>query len=74
MERAQRAGLAGKGAWRQYPDQMLANRATTEIVRMAASDVLLGVSYAAEELGSEDEVLVVDVETGEVIEAEEVQG
>lgn len=76
MQRAERAGLAGKGAWRQYPDQMLANRAITEAVRMAASDVLLGLAYAPEELGAETEVEVVQVdgETGEVLDVEEVAG
>jgi hypothetical protein len=74
MEKATRAGLAGKGAWRTYPDQMLANRAITEVVRMAASDVLLGVAYTEEELDADPEVEVVQVdhETGEILNAHEV--
>lgn len=55
-EKAQQAGLWGKGAWSKYPGQMLANRAITECIRRAASDVLLGVAYTAEELGGEADV------------------
>ena len=56
--------------------------AVTEVVRMAASDVLLGVAYDPEELGAEVEVVSpigdisepeVDVETGEIVEAEVVE-
>lgn len=50
MERAKQAGLLGKGAWRSYPEAMLVNRAITEVVRFAASDVLMGVAYDPEEL------------------------
>lgn len=75
IDRATKAGLAGRGAWRTYPAAMLAARAITEVVRLAASDVLLGVAYTAEELAPaadtepDEDVLVVDPETGEVIEA-----
>jgi hypothetical protein len=44
------AGLWGKGAWSKYPGAMLANRAITEVVRMAASDVLMGAVYDEDEL------------------------
>lgn len=72
MDRAKTAGLAGRGAWRTYPAAMLQARATTEVVRMAASDVLLGVAYTAEELGhdndvTEADVLDVDPDTGEIL-------
>jgi hypothetical protein len=50
MERAKQAGLAGRGAWRAYPEAMLVNRAITEVIRFAASDVLMGVAYDPEEL------------------------
>ncbi len=50
MARAKAAGLAGRGAWQQYPEAMLANRATTEVIRVGASDVLLGAAYDPEEL------------------------
>jgi hypothetical protein len=53
IERAARAGLTGKGAWRSYPEAMLGNRAITEVVRLAASDVLLGFAYTEEELGAD---------------------
>ena len=54
LDRAQKAGLAGKGVWKQYPDQMLKNRAITEVARDACPEVLAGVSYTAEELGSDE--------------------
>lgn len=77
MERAQRAGLAGKGAWRTYPEAMLSARALTEVIRMAASDVLLGIAYTAEELGADPSpdpaAITVDAETGEIIEGEVVE-
>lgn len=78
MQRAEAAGLAGRGAWRQYPQAMLMNRATTEVIRMAASDVLLGAAYTPDELGGtieaqpveaahDVEVIEVDADTGEVL-------
>lgn len=73
MGRATAAGLAGKGAWRQYPQSMLMNRAITEAVRMAASDVLLGVVYDPEELGSEPEPAEVIVGTAEPIHLDDVE-
>lgn len=59
MRRAEQAQLAGKGPWRQYPQAMLTARAISEVVRTAASDVLLGAAYTPEELGHtiEGEVL-----------------
>lgn len=53
MSKAQRAKLTGKGSWITYPDQMLRNRAVTEVARMGASDALYGVIYTPEELGAE---------------------
>lgn len=53
MEKARKAGLAGKGVWKNYPGQMLRNRAITEVARMGASDALYGVIYTPEELGAE---------------------
>jgi hypothetical protein len=70
--KATRAGLWGRGAWAKYPSAMLANRAITEVVRMAASDVLMGAVYDEDELGVapvevvEDQV--VDTETGVIVE------
>jgi hypothetical protein len=54
MDRANAAGLAGKGVWRQYPTNMLKARAITEVARDACPEVLSGVAYTAEELGAED--------------------
>lgn len=54
MERAQAAGLAGKGAWRTYPEAMLKARAITEVARDACPEVLSGVAYTPEELGADD--------------------
>lgn len=49
--RAQRAGLAGKGNWKNYPEAMLMSRAKSEVVRMGASEVLSGSIYTPEEMG-----------------------
>jgi len=51
MQRAAKAGLAGKGSWAKYPAAMLKARAITEVARDACPEVLAGVSYTAEELG-----------------------
>lgn len=53
MDRATRAGLAGKAVWKSYPQAMLRSRAISEVVRMGASEVLVGAIYTAEELGAE---------------------
>lgn len=52
-EKAKTAGLIGKGNWKTYPDQMMRNRAITEVIRMGASDAMYGVIYSPEELGAE---------------------
>lgn len=54
MDRAKRAGLAGKKTWVAYPVDMLLNRATAEVVRLIAPDVLIGVSHTVDELGGEE--------------------
>lgn len=53
ITRAQAAGLAGKGVWKQYPAAMLKARAITEVARDACPEALAGVAYTPEELGSE---------------------
>ena len=58
MDRAKRAGLAQGGAWKTYPESMLAARAITEVIRNAASDVLLGIAYTPEELGHDDDISI----------------
>jgi hypothetical protein len=56
LERAKGLGLLAKDAWKKQPQAMLTARATAELCRLVASDVLLGLPYAAEELedGSSD--------------------
>jgi hypothetical protein len=49
---AQRAGIAGKGAWRTYPRAMLAARATAELCRLLWPDIIAGLSYTDEEAAS----------------------
>lgn len=53
IERARTAGLVGKDVWKKYPEAMLAARATSELCRLIFPDVLAGVSYTPEELGSD---------------------
>lgn len=50
MDRARSLGLAGKDNWRKQPQAMLVARATAEVCRLIAADVILGVPYAVEEL------------------------
>lgn len=53
LERAQVAGLTGKGTWKSYPAAMLKARAITEVARDACEEALSGVHYTPEELGAE---------------------
>lgn len=46
--------LTDKANWRNYYPAMLKWRATTECIRDACPEVALGVSYTAEELGSQE--------------------
>lgn len=50
IEQARAAQLAGKDTWKQYPAAMLRARAVTEVVRMGASEAVLGMEYSAEEM------------------------
>lgn len=78
--------LASKANWKNYPEAMLYWRATSQLCRQFFPDVLSGLKYLPEELGSEtweppkdsgvvlvDQVLNVDEETGEVLEPIEGQ-
>lgn len=49
MDRARNLQLTGKDNWKKQPKAMLLARATSELVRLIASDMLMGL-YAAEEL------------------------
>lgn len=53
MDRARKAGLAGKRNWTNHPQSMLVARATAEVARLVAADILLGMPYAVEELTDE---------------------
>lgn len=50
LERAKQLKLTGKPNWQNQPQAMLLARATSELCRMIASDAILGVPYAVEEL------------------------
>lgn len=50
IERAQKLGLTVKDQWKKQPETMLIARATGEICRLIASDVLHAAPYCAEEL------------------------
>lgn len=50
IDRATRLGLATKDNWKKQPEAMLVARASAEVCRLIASDVLLGLPYAVEEL------------------------
>lgn len=50
IARARDLGLLGKDQWKKQPATMLTARATGEICRLIASDVLHAMPYAAEEL------------------------
>lgn len=53
IDRANRLGLTGREQWKKQPQSMLVARATGEICRLVASDVLHAMPYAAEELGDD---------------------
>lgn len=50
---AERAGLLGKGVWKQYPQAMLRARAISALCRVLAPDAIRG-TYTSEELGKDD--------------------
>ena len=50
LGRAKELGLLGKDQWKKQPQTMLIARATGEICRLVAADVLFAMPYAAEEL------------------------
>lgn len=59
MQDAQRAGVAGKAVWKQYPRTMLAARATAELCRLLFPDALGGVSYIEDEIEAGPEPTIV---------------
>lgn len=50
MDRARALGLVSKDNWRKQPEAMLVARATSELCRLIAADVILGIPYSVEEL------------------------
>lgn len=53
LDRAAKLGLTSKEQWKKQPRTMLLARATGEICRLVASDVLYAMPYAAEELDAD---------------------
>lgn len=53
MDRARGLKLDQRENWRKQPQAMLVARATAEVCRLIASDVILGIPYAIEELGDD---------------------
>lgn len=49
-ERAAAMGLVGKDQWKKQPQTMLVARATGELCRLIAADVLFAMPYASEEI------------------------
>jgi hypothetical protein len=71
LQRADKLGLLGKSEWKKQPKTMLIARATGEICRLIASDVLYAMPYASEELGGgDDHIGEVVAETPRVTAAE----
>lgn len=56
IEEARQAGLAGKGAWKSYPADLLFARALTRGARRYCADLFLGSIYTPEELGAADDM------------------
>lgn len=54
LDRAKNLGIAGRDNYKKQPGAMLVARATAEVCRLIASDVLLGMPYAVEELDGSD--------------------
>lgn len=53
LDRARALGLLSKDNWKKQPQAMLVARATSELCRLIASDVLLGLPYSIEELSDD---------------------
>ena len=50
MAKARTAGLDQKANWKRYPEAMLVARATSDVIRLIAPEVILGLPYSAEEV------------------------
>lgn len=74
IERAAQLGLTGKQQWQAQPQTMLIARATGEICRLIASDVLHAMPYAAEELDPGPGGRPVAAAVADVVTVEEIAG
>lgn len=54
MARATKMGLHTKANWKNQPAAMLMARATSEVCRMVAADVILGIGYSSEEVADSE--------------------
>lgn len=70
IERAAALGLTSKDQWKKQPQTMLTARATGEICRLIAADVLYAMPYAAEELDGDGPAAAVRTSGGRVTAAE----
>lgn len=59
MKRARDMNLTNKPNWKSQPQAMLVARATSEVARLVAADVILGIPYSAEELEDQQPTPVV---------------
>lgn len=60
MSKARTAGLDSKANWKKYPEAMLIARATSDVIRLIAPEVILGLPYSAEEVGDGNAFEVTD--------------
>ena len=73
MADAQKAKLADKQNWKTYPRAMLLARATSELCRVLFPDIIAGMSYTPEEIGSISGSPAAEAQVREIIEAELVE-
>jgi hypothetical protein len=62
LPRARKADLLRKEMWQKYPRSMMIARCTSELCRLVASDVIMGMAYSSEELTDMDSPDVAPVE------------
>ena len=68
MDEAKRAGLSGKGVWRQYPKDMMKYKAVARCIKIFFSDCLYGASiqehdfHTTGDQGDQKELKIVDAE------------
>jgi len=74
IQRARDLGLAAKEQWKKQPQTMLVARATGELCRLIAADVLFAVPYASEELDGDDRPQPVAVPSVRPVTAAEIRG